>query len=66
MWRSSAVSNVSLMLSPRRELVPLNRENDDWGLYAHRCVNEYGTPLVVRGTKQEVLDFLKERNLGYA
>ncbi len=46
-------------------LVALSAENDDWGIYASADAGEntFGTPLMLRGTRDEIVDFLASRGL---
>lgn len=55
-------SLVSLILEGN-SLKVVKLGDDDYGLYAARLVNSFGTPLMARGTKAEMDQFLDKNNL---
>lgn len=42
------------------QIVPLNRDADDYGVYSTGARGPYGTPLVFRGTLDECLAYRRE------
>ena len=55
-------SLVSLILEAN-DLTVVQLGDDDYGLYAARLTNHFGTPLMARGTKAEMDEFLAKNNL---
>jgi hypothetical protein len=56
-------TNLQLVMANQLTLLALNSADDDWGLYVDGDYGILGTPLMLRGTKQEIVDFLVDRNL---
>jgi hypothetical protein len=51
------VSNFQLiMTAPDADLINIGR--GEYGLYGHQIRNDFGTPLIARGTKEE-MEYLK-------
>lgn len=55
-------SIVALILDKELTVVQLS-DGDDWGLYAAEAVNHFNTPLMVRGTKADVENFMEQHRL---
>lgn len=54
-------SLLSMILDP--DLYVLQLGEDDFGLYATRAVNNFNSPLMVRGTKAEIEEFMEKNRL---
>lgn len=54
-------SLLSIILSKELSIVKLSE--NDFGLYASDAVNTFGTPLMVRGTKEEIDEFMAKHKL---
>lgn len=42
------------------QIIALNSEKDDYGVYSTTDRGEFGTPLVFRGTFDQCIDYRKE------
>lgn len=56
--------NPTQLVFGKLQLVKLGSP-DDWGCYGSKETgrNEFGTPLMLRGPKHEIIDFLADRDL---